>query len=337
MLQENKIENINKKQDLRKVDKDQKQISCLQLNQLSTERLNNENSSSSIPTQPCQSHQQILQSQHNLQSYRCCCTVSSGSVEIQTETSSEQKQYEIRLNEYLPTRIAGIQIKKVQWSDFPGKADPEMSFWAHIYWFINYNYQVEQRQNNKNRYLDFKVRSINVSVKISNKSWVRKQTDYLLSHEQGHYLIGCLCALDFKQQVLKKRYSANYSNEINQIFNQTLKQYSNMEILYDEETNHSKHFEKQTQWFIFLYDQLKKYEEYFNPYPLSAFLLQQKILADNKENQPWNSIQNGNANKKVQLPPIQKPGNSLSRQSKPQEKQEPRSRRFSQINTNIKE
>ncbi|KAL4479914.1 hypothetical protein ABPG74_020430 [Tetrahymena malaccensis] len=337
MLQESKVENINKKQDLRKVDKDQKQNSFLQQNSLSTDRLNNENQSSSVPTQPSLSNQYIVKPQNNQQSYRCSCIISSASVEMQTETNNEQKQYEIRLNEYLPTRIGGIQIKKVQWSDFPGKADPEMSFWAHIYWFINYNYQVEQRQSVKNRYLDFKVRSINVSVKISNKSWVRKQTDYLLSHEQGHYLIGCLCALDFKQQVLKKRYTANYSNEINQIFNQTLKQYSNMEIQYDEETNHSKHFEKQTQWFIFLYDQLKKYEEYFNPYPMAALLLQQKMLAENKENQPWNQNQNGQANKKGLLPPIQKPGNSLTRQNKTQEKQEPRSRRYSQMNQNIKE
>lgn len=88
------------------------------------------------------------------------------------------------------------------------------------------------------------MRDINVNVKITNKSWVRYKTEYLLSHEQGHYLIGCLCALDFKKQILKKRLSFNYSNEITQIFNNTLKHYSKMEIKYDDETNHSKHLEK---------------------------------------------------------------------------------------------
>jgi hypothetical protein len=33
---------------------------------------------------------------------------------------------------------------------------------------------------------------------LSSKSWVKLKIPRLLEHETGHYILGCLCALDFK-------------------------------------------------------------------------------------------------------------------------------------------
>ena len=37
-------------------------------------------------------------------------------------------------------------------------------------------------------------------AKLLDRSWARpNKDDYLLEHETGHYLIGCLLALEFKR------------------------------------------------------------------------------------------------------------------------------------------
>jgi len=42
---------------------------------------------------------------------------------------------------------------------------------------------------------------VNIKVELKDKSWTTKFNNHLLNHEQGHYLIGCICALEFKKKV----------------------------------------------------------------------------------------------------------------------------------------
>ena len=37
---------------------------------------------------------------------------------------------------------------------------------------------------------------------------------HLLHHEQGHYVLGCLCALEFEKRCKEQRFSDNYRYEI---------------------------------------------------------------------------------------------------------------------------
>jgi hypothetical protein len=53
-----------------------------------------------------------------------------------------------------------------------------------------------------------------VYVKVSEKSWAKSHNDKLLSHETGHYIIGCLCAIEFKVRLEATRFSMNYKEEI---------------------------------------------------------------------------------------------------------------------------
>lgn len=46
--------------------------------------------------------------------------------------------------------------------------------------------------------------TINAWCSLNNKSWVKNKWDRLLEHETGHYLIGCLCALEFKVRSFPK-------------------------------------------------------------------------------------------------------------------------------------
>ncbi len=49
---------------------------------------------------------------------------------------------------------------------------------------------------------------------------MRKKSRWLLNHETGHYVIGCLAALEFKKRVEENGavLSEQYANEIKEIF-----------------------------------------------------------------------------------------------------------------------
>ncbi|GAB2595804.1 hypothetical protein GCM10027190_50020 [Spirosoma areae] len=76
-----------------------------------------------------------------------------------------------------------------------------------------------------------------------------KKTDELLQHEQGHFNIGQLCALRFnkviKSTILLK---SNYVEKINLIFKSILAEANQMDLQYDEETNHSRNRSEQKKW-----------------------------------------------------------------------------------------
>ncbi|CAD8049903.1 unnamed protein product [Paramecium primaurelia] len=108
---------------------------------------------------------------------------------------------------------------------------------------------------------------LQVICKFSDKSWAKSTSDdELLEHETGHYLIGCLCALEFKRQIeqLGIMKSDNHSNEIKSIFQTNLRTFLKIEKDYDEETNHYFDTYLQKKWNHKIKEQLLLYEMYFN-------------------------------------------------------------------------
>jgi len=83
---------------------------------------------------------------------------------------------------------------------------------------------------------------VSVWNEFGEQSWVKWDTprenekDQLLNHEQGHYSMGVLCALEFKKAVEQSSFTADYPAELNRIFSSVLKKYQDMEKLYDLET-----------------------------------------------------------------------------------------------------
>lgn len=92
-----------------------------------------------------------------------------------------------------------------------------MPWSAHIYWWIEY------------QITDYKKKKIKVKLHISSRSWVRpeKKSAHLLNHEQGHYIIGGLCALEFLRRVEKKKNHSqiNFEDLVYQTFDRTMKEY----------------------------------------------------------------------------------------------------------------
>jgi len=141
--------------------------------------------------------------------------------------------------------IDRFNFPKLTWADFNAKPNQESRFYAYSYWKITYSYTSTVSSN--------KV-SVNINARCifeKDRSWVKPEfmTQELLEHKQGHYYIGCLCALAFKKRVKEAILSkSTYKSQIKQIFNETLKEFLKLEKLYDEETCHFYNQEKQKIW-----------------------------------------------------------------------------------------
>lgn len=161
----------------------------------------------------------------------------------------------------LPVTIANLNIRKLSWSDFPGKASESEQFNAHIYWNVQYAFEQKDSSNLKCK----KMRSLNIFTEVSvhPKSWVKKQSERLLRHESGHYIIGCLCALEFQKKCYKHKFSSSPSNEVALLFSQILNEFCLTEERYDAETNHGLDLSKQEIWNDWMLLKLRQAKQFF--------------------------------------------------------------------------
>ena len=130
---------------------------------------------------------------------------------------------------------------KLVWADFRQAPDSTNPFDAHTFWNIAYSCQ----------YIN-NVLSIDMHCTFDRtQSMVKKgkKTDYLLSHEQGHFDIAEIFRRRFCK-ILQDTilYSKNLQTTIQGIFDRIFKETDNMQNLYDKETNHSKIVLKQEEW-----------------------------------------------------------------------------------------
>ncbi len=101
--------------------------------------------------------------------------------------------------EIIQTEHSKYQFAQLNWSDFKANPNLESNFHAYAYWKIAYSYKSI-----------LKGSKVTVNLKAQcifekERSWVKEEhkSQSLLEHEQGHYIIGWLCALTFKNKVEK--------------------------------------------------------------------------------------------------------------------------------------
>lgn len=162
--------------------------------------------------------------------------------------------------------VQGLQAQKVLigdkegnrplvWSDFTGKPDESSSYNALTFWSIKYNVSNVQFKGDEMTIGKFEV----ILTFSSNNSWLKKGkgTDALLEHEQGHFNTGILCMNELLKKVKETTFTKKNINEkLQAIFNDTLKKYHELGLLYDEESNHSINVEQQAKWNKFFKQQL---------------------------------------------------------------------------------
>ncbi|KRX02766.1 hypothetical protein PPERSA_02256 [Pseudocohnilembus persalinus] len=200
------------------------------------------------------------------------------------------------INNILPVKIGSLQIKKMNWKDLGGKIPENSPYKAHIYWNISYNYDVQIIPTVGMQKMQYKV-LVKTWVSISNKSWHKMKVDHLLNHEQGHYLLGCLCALEFEKQCTEKSFSSNYRQEVNKLFNEILQKWLKIEIDYDEKTNHRLNFDIQEEWDKFILEEVQQKHQYFVSLQNQS-LHQQRQNYQNERQKSLHSLQKNSVEKR---------------------------------------
>ncbi len=134
--------------------------------------------------------------------------------------------------------------KRLVWSDFKGPIPPDASAAATTASGISYSYSANLWHHEVN--LDFEVKTFF----YPNESWYKPYLcdDVVLSHEQLHFDIAELFARKMRLKLERTSFTKNVKQEIKKIYQETLKELSDFQELYDWETNFSRNREGQAKW-----------------------------------------------------------------------------------------
>jgi len=161
----------------------------------------------------------------------------------------------VQAQDTIPYKV--ITDGKLKWSDYTGEVDKYSTYWATTYWNVHYKYKIVQFHH------DTVTIDLQVWPALQENSWALpdKETTELLQHEQGHYDFALLLTLEFKKEADSTTLLMNnYNRKLDSIFNATLNNIQQMEIQYDNETNHMWNRPAQKRWNDKIADMLKAAE-----------------------------------------------------------------------------
>lgn len=158
----------------------------------------------------------------------------------------------IKAQDKIPDKI--ITGGKLEWSDYTGEIDKNSIYWATTHWFVHYKYEIIQFHG------DTVKIDLQVWPALQGNSWVLpdKKTTELLQHEQGHFDFARLLSFEFKKEAGSTVLLINNCDrKLDSIFNAALSNIKQMEIQYDDETNHMRNRTEQKKWNKKIADMLK--------------------------------------------------------------------------------
>ncbi len=153
--------------------------------------------------------------------------------------------------------IPWLGVRRLSWEDFQGEPKKNTDAVASTSTSLGISYQV------KNGELTYRI-TCNFS-KI--KSWGTLRTDYILAHEQAHFDITEIYARKLYEAMQQYQFNRKtFKKDINQIYQEIVKQKEQMQAQYDGETDHSRKRKIQYDWFEKI-DQLLEETAPFAQYP----------------------------------------------------------------------
>ncbi|HYM95347.1 MAG TPA: DUF922 domain-containing protein [Chitinophagaceae bacterium] len=147
---------------------------------------------------------------------------------------------------------------KLVWNDYKGSIDPSSDAAASTATYLGINYNISNSS---------------VSYKIScwfskNKSWGRYKSEYILSHEQGHFDITEIFARKLNKMMSDYTFNRNtYQQDLKKIYRDILNEKEKIQNQYDKQTDFSRNKEKQEEWLkkiADMLDDLKEFADYEN-------------------------------------------------------------------------
>jgi predicted secreted Zn-dependent protease len=123
---------------------------------------------------------------------------------------------------------------------------------------INFSYQASVSNN---------VYRLNFNVNLTlnrDRSWIdrsritsKELLTEILKHEQGHYNIAYLEQQEVIRAMTRTRFTSNYRQEAMDIFNRIDARYKQLNIDYDEDTQHMQNRQQQRSWDIYFNKRLE--------------------------------------------------------------------------------
>lgn len=147
---------------------------------------------------------------------------------------------------------------KLIWSDFKGKPEKRLPYFAKTGFNISYKYDNMKIVGDSVVIIGYEV----IMELDPKTSWVKKDkdTDELLVHEQKHFDLGILCMKEILAKYKTTKFSKrNYDLQLKNIFNEAMSRCNALQIKYDNQTNHSINVEQQQKWNTFIETELQKY------------------------------------------------------------------------------
>ena len=145
--------------------------------------------------------------------------------------------------------------RKLTWSDFKGNPDPNSSNAA----LTSSNINIEFGYDEKGFQYSIKCRF------DKDRSWVRIKNNDVLIHEQGHFDIAEVYARKLNKLMKAYQFNAKTAgSDVNQLYENTMKQHRQTQIQYDQETDYSRNRPKQEEWLKKITDDLTSLEAFAN-------------------------------------------------------------------------
>jgi Bacterial protein of unknown function (DUF922) len=145
--------------------------------------------------------------------------------------------------------------QKLAWVDYKGRvqAGTDAAASTATYLGIEYNF-------NKNGF------GYKITCSFSKtKSWGLHKTDYILSHEQGHFDIAEIFARKLNKQMSEYVFDKNtYKDDLKNLYMKLTTEKDAFQNEYDRETNHSINKEKQAEWIKKIEEELKTLRNFSN-------------------------------------------------------------------------
>jgi hypothetical protein len=159
--------------------------------------------------------------------------------------------------------LAWNPVNKLTWADYKAQPDPRSDAAATTTTYLGIEYNI-----NRDGF------SYKISCRFSkNRSWGLHKTDYILSHEQGHFDIAEIFARKLHKELSEYQFNKRtYQQDLKKIYEMVMREKEETQEQYDRETNHSIDRKKQGEWLVKIQDMLANYgnyASYYNSYTIS--------------------------------------------------------------------
>ena len=143
----------------------------------------------------------------------------------------------------------------LKWSDFSGNPDNGVDYFAFTYWNISYKYDAFQFKGDTIKW------QVQIILDLGKNSWKKKDkiSDTVLKHEQGHFDVGIICAMELQERINNTIFlKGDYQVRLSAVIKEVVDKYKKMDLQYDVETNHSVKREEQWKWDAFFAIKIKR-------------------------------------------------------------------------------